>query len=115
MRGGESSYGAFTRRARLLEKGLHLAVPTQGQISSIIWLVSRTEIKIIYTIMAAEQGINVGSPAKNALRSRAPSRESINNGVMEPSAGTKRGLKSRHAQLIALGGTIGTGIAILGR
>ena len=61
--------------------------------------------------MTTEQGIRGILPQKNALGSRAPSRGSDTNGVVE-TPGTKRGLKSLHAQLIALGGTIGTGMRI---
>ncbi|KFA56217.1 hypothetical protein S40293_00004, partial [Stachybotrys chartarum IBT 40293] len=56
---------------------------------------------------------SVTMPEKNGTKTEIDSNEDHASGEIfsnEPS--TKRGLKSRHAQLIALGGTIGTGLFV---
>ncbi|CAG9947778.1 unnamed protein product [Clonostachys rosea f. rosea IK726] len=51
------------------------------------------------------------APEKSTVQSTAHSTSDTSNGeIQEPM--TKRGLKSRHAQLIALGGTIGTALFV---
>lgn len=58
--------------------------------------------------MIAETSNSV--PEKGALQNESlPNSE---NGEVANQPGTKRGLKSRHAKMIALGGTIGTGLFV---
>jgi yeast amino acid transporter len=68
--------------------------------------------------MRSDDNVNVGevksSPPtydndKEAIHTTS-SDEEYGHGDVEPLGTTKRGLKARHAQMIALGGTIGSSI-----
>jgi amino acid transporter len=59
--------------------------------------------------LLSEKGAMKENVEQGAELSRS---ESLAPGESGPETSTKRGLKSRHAQMIALGGTIGTGLFV---
>ncbi len=63
--------------------------------------------------MSAEYPPQWGASEKTTVEGAAQSCDANSSEVSEAATrGIKRGLKSRHAQLIALGGTIGTGLFV---
>ncbi|KAL8792203.1 MAG: hypothetical protein Q9195_005225 [Heterodermia aff. obscurata] len=65
-----------------------------------------------------EFGVTTGTDKQYLDREKGPGRERYGSAVLDEGElevlqqSTKRGLKSRHAQMIALGGTIGTGLFV---
>lgn len=62
--------------------------------------------------MISERKSSSEVPEKGAMQNESHSRLSSNGEISDMQPGTKRGLKSRHAKMIALGGTIGTGLFV---
>lgn len=62
--------------------------------------------------MSAEYSSQWGASEKTTVQDAAQSCDTDSHEAAGTSRGIKRGLKSRHAQLIALGGTIGTGLFV---
>lgn len=75
-------------------------------------ILSSEPVRLHFNMAATLENLGGGdAPEKSTVQSTAHSTSGTSNGeIQEPM--TKRGLKSRHAQLIALGGSIGTALFV---